>query len=216
MQAIGQGVLDEAVAVPVLDERNPRHVCRTDAQRRQLVEAALHVGLLHEQLGLAGDAGVIEVGGQVGRPDIVELVADRKVEAFDIQAIAGVVGLGAVAGLVDVGEIDIHFTADAGVVGPGCRTALPGWRRGGQRLRLLLLLLLELVDLRLQCADLLLELLQLTAVGRSRGRSARGLCNGRHGRSDATRAEHGGNRRHKHLGTHEYSPLVCMDGVPRR
>jgi hypothetical protein len=62
------------------------------------------------QAGLAVAAGVVEVGGEVGRPDVVELVVDAEVEALHVQADAGLVALGLVAVLVvDAGEVEEHL-----------------------------------------------------------------------------------------------------------
>uniref|UniRef100_A0A914YMC3 Uncharacterized protein n=1 Tax=Panagrolaimus superbus TaxID=310955 RepID=A0A914YMC3_9BILA len=116
LQAVGQGVLDIAHAVELLDVRDPRHVGGTDAQVEGRVEAALHVGLLDEQFGVADGRAVLEVGGQVGRPDVVELVVDGQVEALDVQTGAAGGGVLAVAGLVDVGQVEEHATADLVVI----------------------------------------------------------------------------------------------------
>ncbi|KAG1254422.1 hypothetical protein G6F65_017045 [Rhizopus arrhizus] len=212
LQAIGQGVLDIAHAVELLDVRDPRHVGGTDAQVEGRVEAALHVGFLDEQFGVADGRAVLEVGGQVRRPDVVELVVDGQVEALDVQAGAAGGGVLAVAGLVDVGQVEEHATANLVVIdqlgqlvdaGLGLLRTFQGLGlgdvhfrlRGGLRLQRLRVAL-QLLDLGLQSSDLRLQLLQL-CLGYAR---AGGSCEGVGGNQTAACNDRGGEQMGTHFG----------------
>ena len=82
---------------------------------------AVEIGLLDVDLRRVLRGAVIEeIGGDVGRPDIVEFVIDADIEAFDVEADALLGGHRRAVGLLLVlTRVEIHAAADLGVLPPG-------------------------------------------------------------------------------------------------
>ena len=152
---VHQFVFDIAVAVDAFDIGHPGGVCRAHAEHQGLVKLGLHKGLLDVKTladvadradragagagrgrGVVGVGGftdhVADIGGDVGRPHIVELVVNAQVKALEVEA-------GAVDSLfcairlgVEVRCVEEHRAADFGVTGPGpCANLLFGGGFGG-------------------------------------------------------------------------------------
>ena len=116
LQAISQGVFDITHAVVVLGKRHPWQIGGTGAQHEGIAEFVLDVGLLQIHLGGGDCRGVLEVGSQIHRPLIVELVVYTQIEALDVEGETGLVGLHALAAVVDIGQVVIQAAAELGVV----------------------------------------------------------------------------------------------------
>ena len=143
------------MAVDAFDIGHPGGFGRTDAYDQGGVKLCLQIGLLYKEaladqadradrtaagagrgrciVGVGGFTDhVADIGGDVGRPDVAELVIDAEVDALDVEASA-VVGLDhAVRLCVDVRCVEEHRAADFGVTGPGhCANLLFGGGFGG-------------------------------------------------------------------------------------
>src|SRR5262249_25534523 len=92
-------------------------------------DLGLDVGLLDVELGRSGRAAVVvEVGGEVGRPDAVELVVDRNVHTLDVEVdpVRALrrgrgerqAGVADVALHVDAAEVRENSAADLGISPP--------------------------------------------------------------------------------------------------
>ncbi len=86
LHAVGEHVLDIAVAVEVFDEGNPGKVRRADPDVQRVADLGFAVGLLDVDVGQAGGAVVGKVGRHRDMEDVVELVIDAQIEALHIEA----------------------------------------------------------------------------------------------------------------------------------
>jgi hypothetical protein len=222
LQAIGQRVLDITVAVITFGERDPRQVGGTGARHERIAELALQVRLLDIDVGGAVQRrAVLEISGEVRRPDRVELVGHAQVETLDVESGAARAGLAPVVLLVDVGQVEVHLAAKLGVVhhlrqlvqlGLGRLRGLGGLCGRDVDVGLRIGALLQRIQLRLQGRDLRPEFLQLLG---GHGRGLRGSIRraNRIGHEYRGKAEPGCNGRREHVVTHGWSPFG-MSSLP--
>src|SRR6185503_10518256 len=83
--AIDQRIFDIAITVQIFHERNPRKIGGAQAEGEGIVQLRLQIGLLDVELRSLGGAVIGEVGGEVRREDVVELVIDTEIEALDVE-----------------------------------------------------------------------------------------------------------------------------------
>src|SRR6185312_2336044 len=123
LHMLGDGILEIAHAVEAFSIRHPGKIGGTDAHDQRRIDLGLQIGLLQVDLACAGGAVIGDVGGDVGREDTIEGVIDADIEALDVEVCAVAVAGHArtVRLVVDIGEVEIHPTADGGIVPPAGR-----------------------------------------------------------------------------------------------